>query len=160
MTQTTLEQPAADRPRWFLAAPTWIRAGAAETGGALSMVEQVLPAGFASPWHLHSDEDESFYVIEGAMEVNVDGQVARLGAGGYGFGPRGVPHGFRIVGAGPARILLVTGGGASPASSRRRARPARPRPMARPTSRRWSRPRSETGSPSSGRCPTERVRSS
>lgn len=97
--------------RRFLSLPTWIRAAAAQTGGALSLVEQVIPAGFASPWHLHRDEDESFYVIDGEVTVNLDGRWVRLGAGDYAFGPRGVPHGFRIEGSAPARILLMTTGG-------------------------------------------------
>lgn len=97
--------------RWFLSLPTWIRAGGDDTGGALSLVEQEMPAGFTSPWHVHHDEDEFFYVVAGAMAVNVDGRVVTLGTGGFAFGPRGVPHGFRIVGSGPARVLLMSNSG-------------------------------------------------
>ncbi|PPE80711.1 cupin domain-containing protein [Kaistia algarum] len=98
--------------RRFLGLPTWIRAGREETGGALSLVEQVIPPGFESPWHMHRDEDESFYVIEGAIQVVVEDRSVTLGVGDYAFGPRGVAHGFRVVGDAPVRLLLMTTGGA------------------------------------------------
>lgn len=98
--------------RRFLGLPTWIRAGREETGGALSLIEQVIPPGFESPWHVHHDEDESFYVIDGAIEVVVGSRAVTLGAGDYAFGPRAIAHGFRVVGSEPARLLLMTTGGA------------------------------------------------
>lgn len=94
----------------FLGQPTWIKAGRALTGGNLSLIEQILAPGFESPWHVHHTEDESFYVLEGSMTVLVDGSSIRLQAGGFAFGPRGVPHGFRIEGETPARILAMTSG--------------------------------------------------
>jgi quercetin dioxygenase-like cupin family protein len=101
--------PAAQR--WFLSLPTWIRASGAETRDTLSLIEQIIPPGFASPWHVHHDEDESFYVIDGTVTVQVADRSVTLNAGDYGFGPRGVPHGFRIEGTTPARVLLMTNGG-------------------------------------------------
>lgn len=95
----------------FLGLPTWIRADRDRTGGTFSMIEQVIPPGFESPWHVHHTEDESFYVIDGALTVLVDGATVALGAGGYAFGPRGVAHGFRVEGDRPARLLLMTSGG-------------------------------------------------
>jgi len=95
----------------FLGLPTWIKASRQNTGGRLSLIEQIMPAGFESPWHVHHSEDESFYVIEGAMTVIVGGNRISLGQGGYAFGPRGIAHGFRIDGTTPARILLFTTGG-------------------------------------------------
>ena len=96
--------------RRFLGLPTWIKADRGMTDGHFSLIEQVIPAGFESPWHVHHSEDESFYVIEGQMSVIVDGGRKLLKAGDFAFGPRGIPHGFRIVGEGPARILLMTTG--------------------------------------------------
>ena len=97
-------------PYLFLSLPTWIRAGGAETQGSLSLVEQVIPVGFASAWHIHHDEDESFYVIDGEITVIVDGQSVALGAGGFAYGPRGIAHGFQVSGDKPAHILLITSG--------------------------------------------------
>lgn len=96
--------------RRFLGLPTWIKADRGMTGGQFSLIEQIIPAGFESPWHVHHSEDESFYVIEGQMSVIIEGGGTLLQAGDFAFGPRGIPHGFRIEGEGPARILLMTTG--------------------------------------------------
>jgi quercetin dioxygenase-like cupin family protein len=106
----TANSPMRARTLRFLGLPTWIKADRSITGGQFSMVEQVIPAGFESPWHVHLTEDESFYVIEGEMSVIVSESRTLLSAGDFAFGPRGVPHGFRIEGDGPARILLMTTG--------------------------------------------------
>jgi quercetin dioxygenase-like cupin family protein len=100
-----------DPPLWFLSTLTYIRAGGEATDGALSVVDQLIPAGFESPWHLHRDEDESFFVIEGEVSVFVAAESIRLGPGGYAFGPRGIPHGFRVEGNKAARLLLISGPG-------------------------------------------------
>ena len=41
----------------------------AETGGRYTVLEQVTPAGWGPPRHIHSREDEIFYVLEGTYEV-------------------------------------------------------------------------------------------
>ena len=94
----------------FLGLPTWIKADRELTGGHFSLIEQVIPAGFESPWHMHRSEDESFYVLEGQISVILEDGRRLLQAGDFAFGPRNIPHGFRIEGDEPARILLMTTG--------------------------------------------------
>jgi len=43
------------------------KALAAETGGALALWESLLPRGFSPPLHVHSREDEAFYVLDGEL---------------------------------------------------------------------------------------------
>jgi quercetin dioxygenase-like cupin family protein len=92
---------------WFFGARTWVKAAAEQTGGAYGLIEQVAPPGMASPWHLHYAEDESFYVVEGEMTFLVGDERISAGPGTYVFGPRGIPHGFRVEGEQPARFLLM-----------------------------------------------------
>jgi steroid delta-isomerase-like uncharacterized protein len=66
-----------------------------------------MPPGFASPYHTHHREDEAFYVIEGEISVVCDGKWLKTGPGAYVFGPRGIPHGFKVTGSTPARMLLL-----------------------------------------------------
>ena len=61
---------------------------------------------------MHHAEDESFYVTEGEVTFICDGRKLKVGPGAYVFGPREIPHGFRIEGTAPARMLfLATPGG-------------------------------------------------
>jgi quercetin dioxygenase-like cupin family protein len=92
----------------FFGCLTWFKATGEQTGGALGLIEHIVPPGAGSPWHVHHNEDESFYVIEGEILFIVGDQQKRLtaGAGTFVFGPRNVPHGFRNDSASPARMLL------------------------------------------------------
>lgn len=107
----SLQSPArtaAESPVYFLGLPTVIKATGATTGGVLGLVEHLtIPPGFASPLHTHHREDESFYVLEGAIAVLCGDTWTRADAGAFVFGPRGTPHGFAVLGDSPARLLLL-----------------------------------------------------
>ena len=92
---------------WFLGALTLVKATGESTGGAFGLIEQLIPAGFASPYHVHHAEDEAFYVLEGQLTFICEGKKLSAGPGSYAFGPREIPHGFRIEGTSPARILIL-----------------------------------------------------
>jgi quercetin dioxygenase-like cupin family protein len=94
-------------PIYFLGLPTILRATAQKTDGAFGLVESVMPPGFASPYHTHHVEDEAFYVIEGDMAFVCGGNWMPAKAGTFVFGPRGIAHGFKVVGDTPARMLLL-----------------------------------------------------
>ena len=65
------------------------------------------PRGSGSPLHVHHNEDEWFYVLEGELSVWVDGDTHVAPAGSFVLGPRDIPHTF-IVRSEMARFLLVT----------------------------------------------------
>ena len=91
---------------WFLNCLTRVKATAAQTGGAFGLIEQILPAGFASPYHLHHKEDETFYILEGeSIFISGDRQI-KASAGSYLFLPRNIPHGFKVET--PTRLLILT----------------------------------------------------
>jgi quercetin dioxygenase-like cupin family protein len=93
--------------RWFLGSQVWRRADAAQTGGAFGLIEQIVPPGLGSPYHVHHNEDEAFYLLEGEIRFFSEGRSWVLGAGGFAFLPRGIPHGFRTEGDTPSRSLLL-----------------------------------------------------
>ena len=94
-------------PIYFLGLPTILIATAQTTNGAFGLVENLMPPGFASPYHTHHLEDEAFYVLEGNMAFVCDGRWTLAGPGTYVFGPRNIPHGFKVIGDAPARLLLL-----------------------------------------------------
>jgi quercetin dioxygenase-like cupin family protein len=92
---------------WFFGGRTWIRASAETTEGKLGVVEQIMDPGTGSPYHIHHNEDEEFYVIEGQIRFISEGQSWIAGPGAFALLPRDVPHGFEVVSDSPARILLM-----------------------------------------------------
>lgn len=92
---------------WFLGVLATVKASAETTGGAVAVIEHLAPRGTGSPLHVHSREDEWFYVIDGELTLWVDGETIIAPAGSFVFGPKGIPHTF-IVSSEQARFLLVT----------------------------------------------------
>src|SRR3954469_17000004 len=92
----------------FLGVPSRILATAESTKGAFGMIEHwEAPVGFASPYHTHRREDEFFYVLEGEMAFVCGGKWVKGGPGTFVDGPREIPHGFKVIGDSPARMLLM-----------------------------------------------------
>ena len=74
---------------WLLGMLETIKIGGEDTGGQYGLVEIVVRAGEGSPWHVHPDEDEWFYVLDGAFTFHVGDAELTLPAGGFAFGPQG-----------------------------------------------------------------------
>jgi quercetin dioxygenase-like cupin family protein len=81
---------------------------AAETRGLFTMFTVVTPPGGGPPPHLHMNEDEWFYVLEGRAEFLKDNAWSEVPVGSAVFTPRGVVHSFRNAGDGPLRMLVHT----------------------------------------------------
>jgi quercetin dioxygenase-like cupin family protein len=79
----------------------------AQTGDAYTVLELVLPPGAGAPLHVHQREDEVFYVIDGAVEIQHGGQTYTAEAGAVIVLPKGQPHAFRNPGETPNRILIT-----------------------------------------------------
>ena len=85
---------------WFLGTLVVMKATGEQTGGAFGLIDNTMP------YHVHRNEDESFYVVEGEMTFYVGEETVKAEPGAFVYGPRGVPHGFEVNGTAPARILL------------------------------------------------------
>jgi quercetin dioxygenase-like cupin family protein len=85
---------------------------AAETEGAMSVVDSLSPAGSGPPRHLHEREDETLVVLTGQCEFWLEGRTFIKGPGETSFIPRGREHTFRVVGDQPSRhLVILTPGG-------------------------------------------------
>jgi mannose-6-phosphate isomerase-like protein (cupin superfamily) len=84
------------------------KARSAETNGAFSMVEGVWqPGGFAPLPHIHIEQEESFYVLEGQFNFKIGEHKLPAGPGTFLIVPRGVLHSFAAAGNAPARLLFM-----------------------------------------------------
>src|SRR3954471_7351329 len=66
-----------------------------QTGGALFIAEVSVPPGGGNPPHIHRREEETFYMQEGTLTVQVGGETLTALPGDLVSLPRGVPHCFQ-----------------------------------------------------------------
>jgi mannose-6-phosphate isomerase-like protein (cupin superfamily) len=81
------------------------KATAATTGGVIDFAEQIVPAGFATPLHVHHREDECFYILDGVMAFRLGADTIVAQPGTFVRLPRDVPHAFKVKSATPARTI-------------------------------------------------------
>ena len=91
---------------WWKSGRMTVKAGGGETGHAFAQLENFDPRGTATPLHVHHNEDETFYVVEGEVTVIVGGERIDLRPGDYLFAPRDVPH-TTIVTSESARYITT-----------------------------------------------------
>jgi len=79
----------------------------AESGGAYFAMEALVPPGGGPPPHIHTREDETFYVLEGTCEFLLADRRVPAGPGDFVNVPRGQVHCFHNAGTGVARLILT-----------------------------------------------------
>ena len=77
-----------------------------DTGGALFVLEQANQKKGGPPRHLHHNEDELFYSLEGDYVVEVGSERFHLKTGDCVLGPREIPHAWAFVGGSQGRLLI------------------------------------------------------
>jgi quercetin dioxygenase-like cupin family protein len=77
-----------------------------QSGGEWAVVEWLVRAGDEPPIHTHTREDETLYVLDGAITAFVGDQRIDVDAGSYAALPKDVPHGLRVRGD-EARLLVT-----------------------------------------------------
>lgn len=100
-------RPGAGQSVWVVGDHYTIKASGEDTGGAFTLIEVVVPAGSGPPPHVHSREDEAFYVLEGEFEVNIDDQRLTAGPGTWVTLAKGSLHHFKNIGQASAKMLIV-----------------------------------------------------
>jgi len=94
---------------WFFNALMTTKANMSETGGAYSLTEHLVTAASNPPMHVQAEEEEAFYVLEGEVEFEVDGQVVTATPGTFAMVARGAAHRFRVL-TDQARMLVICSG--------------------------------------------------
>ena len=92
---------------WWLGSLTLNKVTRDATRGDMDIVDHRVPAGYSPPLHIHSAQDEVFYVIDGQFAIRCGDQHWQAGPGSLVFLPRQVAHGFTVSADGPGRTLLI-----------------------------------------------------
>lgn len=106
-----LSSTAQGEPRWMFGLLVRVRAGAAQTTGQYTLLEVTAPPNLEAPLHVHHEEDEGFYVLDGSVTIHVGDASVELGRGEHAFGPREVPHRFVVGPEGAHMMWVLTPGG-------------------------------------------------
>jgi quercetin dioxygenase-like cupin family protein len=77
-----------------------------DTNGRYALWEAIVGPGGGPPPHVHSREEEGFYVLDGEITFTVDGERVVATAGTFANMPVGTPHSFKNESDRPARMLI------------------------------------------------------
>lgn len=92
---------------WFANALMVIKADSKTTDGRFTFIDQRVPADYAVPRHIHHEEDEAWYLLEGHATFYCGDEQFTAGAGSWVFLPKDVPHAFK-AGSSGARLITMT----------------------------------------------------
>ena len=81
---------------WHLDTLMTFKALTEDTGGRLAVWEQLLPHRSSPPLHVHTDEDEAWFVLDGELTFQVGDATWTASTGSFVWAPRGLPHTFRV----------------------------------------------------------------
>ena len=89
-----------------------VKISSRDTAGEFAVFESSTEPLQGPPLHLHRNDDEYWYIVEGDFRFEVDGQEIYASTGATVFAPRGSRHTFQNIGSGPGRTLttVVPGG--------------------------------------------------
>jgi quercetin dioxygenase-like cupin family protein len=109
---TTVE-PGAGDVVWIGSFGTVYKVDSDATAGSVAVVEHVVGAGtLGAPMHRHANEDETSYVLEGALTIQVGDTLRTLTPGSIAVKPRTVWHTFWNATDEPVRFLeIISPGG-------------------------------------------------
>ena len=79
----------------------------AESGGAYFAMEALVPPGGGPPPHIHQNEEETFYVLEGQCSIRLGDDKVLAGDGDFVSVPRGTVHCFCNIGTEAMRMIVT-----------------------------------------------------
>jgi len=103
--------PQVQQAVWFMGALVRVRASGGNTAGCLDVLEHKGERGYSSPLHRHLAEEETFFVLDGELRVEVGGEAHAAGPGAVAFLPRQLPHAFVVTSPQAWFLTVHTPGG-------------------------------------------------
>jgi quercetin dioxygenase-like cupin family protein len=90
-----------------LGGPLTFKLRGEQANGLLAAFESIAGPGEGPPLHVHRNEDEIVYVLEGTLRIKLGDELRPAPAGSFAYIPRGTAHTWQSVGPCPARLLIV-----------------------------------------------------
>jgi len=101
-------RPPNSSPRFALAGDVYqVLVSGDQTGGRYAVVSGDVPPGGGPPEHVHSRENEGFYILEGELTFYAQGKSFTASPGSVVNLTPGIPHRFRNESNAPVRVLLT-----------------------------------------------------
>ncbi|MDH4440602.1 MAG: cupin domain-containing protein [Rhizobium sp.] len=94
---------------WFMTAHLLIHLKQSDNAERLSVIEHRMAKDFAPPLHVHRQESETFFILEGRFRFRRDDEVIEAGVGDTIHLPKDCVHGFRVL-SDYGRCLTITNG--------------------------------------------------
>lgn len=94
---------------WFMTGHLIVRLEKAKNADRLSVIEHRMAKDFAPPLHVHHEESETFYILEGRFRFQRDGETIEASVGDTIHLPKDCVHGFRVL-SDYGRCLTITNG--------------------------------------------------
>ena len=96
-----------DEPMHTTGDKVWVKVSGQDTANAWSMFESRVPSGLSLPLHVHHEQDEWFWVLEGNFVFEVGGQKHQLSAGMSVLLRRKIPHRWKKTSDGDGKLLIL-----------------------------------------------------
>jgi mannose-6-phosphate isomerase-like protein (cupin superfamily) len=108
----TYVSPGEGESVWLVGDLITVKVASGDTDGAFSIAEETTPPQGGPPPHLHQQEGEVLYVLEGEVEFLVGERTIRAGTGSCAYIPKRTLHTFKNVGTSHSKVLaILTPGG-------------------------------------------------
>jgi quercetin dioxygenase-like cupin family protein len=94
---------------WILGGhyPVMAKVAGADTKGRYSIIQLTQPPNTGPALHIHTEQNEWFFVISGSIGVQLGSQKIVLNAGDSLMAPRAVPHAYVTLGTADAHLLFL-----------------------------------------------------
>lgn len=78
-----------------------------QTGGCFDFFEDISAPKAGPPEHVHHQNDESLYILEGDFLIKIGDHLFEATPGTFCCIPRGIPHTWQNVGTQPGKMLTI-----------------------------------------------------
>ncbi len=106
-----LQKPSLENSIWYNGHTFSFLLDASQTGGAFSLLYCYFRKGGEPTAHCHRNEDETFCILEGEILFHIGDRRFIAKAGELAYGPKDVPHQFKLVTETAKALLLITPAG-------------------------------------------------